>query len=49
MGKFSDNPTRDQIEQYAWDTLHAGRVIPGYGHAVLRITEPRFEAFFTIR
>ena len=23
----------------------AGRVVPGYGHAVLRITDPRFDAF----
>lgn len=45
MEQFGGNPTREQIAQYAWDTLHAGRVIPGYGHAVLRITDPRFEAF----
>lgn len=35
-------PTEDEIKQYVWDTLNAGMVIPGYGHAVLRKTDPRF-------
>ncbi len=35
-------PTEDEIRQYVWDTLNAGMVIPGYGHAVLRKTDPRF-------
>jgi citrate synthase len=43
--RFKGNPTREQLEQFAWDTLSSGRVIPGYGHAVLRITDPRFTAF----
>ena len=25
-----------------WDTLNSGRVIPGFGHAVLRKTDPRY-------
>merc|ERR1711916_280535 len=29
-------------EQFIWDTLDAGRVVPGYGHAVLRKTDPRY-------
>ena len=37
-------PTPAQFETYAWELLKAGRVIPGYGHAVLRITDPRFTA-----
>jgi citrate synthase len=41
---FDKFPTRDQIESYAWDILNSGRVIPGYGHAVLRVTDPRFTA-----
>ncbi len=40
----SDRPSKEQIEQYARDTMAAGRVIPGYGHAVLRIPDPRFTA-----
>ncbi len=43
---FGDRmPTKADIERYAWDTLNAGRVIPGYGHAVLRRTDPRYTAF----
>jgi citrate synthase len=40
--QYGGNPTRAQLEQYAWDTLNAGQVIPGYGHGVLRKTDPRF-------
>jgi citrate synthase len=43
--KFGGKPTKEQIRKYAEETLAAGRVIPGYGHAVLRITDPRFDAF----
>ena len=32
------------ISQFAWDTLNSGQVIPGYGHAVLRKTDPRYAA-----
>ncbi len=43
-------PTKEQIAEYIKKTLAAGRVVPGYGHAVLRKTDPRFTAqqdFFT--
>jgi citrate synthase len=32
----------ESITEFAWDTLKAGKVIPGYGHAVLRKTDPRY-------
>jgi citrate synthase len=35
-------PTIDEMKQFVWDTLHSGQVIPGYGHAVLRKTDPRY-------
>lgn len=38
-------PTDEQLREYAWERLDSGRVIPGYGHAVLRVTDPRFTAF----
>jgi citrate synthase len=38
----TDEPTDEQIAAYIEETLQAGRVVPGYGHAVLRITDPRF-------
>lgn len=37
-------PSKEQISQYIKDTLAAGKVVPGYGHAVLRQTDPRFTA-----
>jgi len=43
--KFGGLPSEDQLREYAWETLNPGRVIPGYGHAVLRVTDPRFTAF----
>ncbi len=36
--------TTEAIEQYIRKTLSEGKVIPGYGHAVLRRTDPRFIA-----
>ena len=35
---------KETITKFAWDTLKAGKVIPGYGHAVLRKTDPRYTA-----
>ena len=31
-----------QIKDYIWKTLKSGQVVPGYGHAVLRKTDPRY-------
>lgn len=38
----TDEPNDEQIAAYIEQTLQQGRVVPGYGHAVLRITDPRF-------
>lgn len=38
--KFTDQ----QVKDYLWKLLKSGRVVPGYGHAVLRKPDPRFEA-----
>lgn len=35
-------PTKNEMKQFVWDTLNSGQVIPGYGHAVLRKTDPRY-------
>ncbi len=35
---------REQLSGYVWDTLRRGQVIPGYGHGVLRATDPRYLA-----
>lgn len=43
--KYNGVPTKQQLINFAWETLNSGKVIPGYGHAVLRVTDPRFTAF----
>lgn len=40
--QLGDNPTDAELEKFAWDTLNSGKVIPGYGHGVLRNTDPRY-------
>ena len=37
-------PSKEQIAAYVLKTLKEGKVVPGYGHAVLRKTDPRFIA-----
>ena len=32
----------EELKKAVWDTLNSGQVIPGYGHAVLRKTDPRY-------
>lgn len=44
--EFDCVPTREQLRENAWETLNSGKVIPGYGHAVLRIADPRFTALY---
>lgn len=40
----TEDPSKDMIGDYVKKTLDSGRVIPGYGHAVLRKTDPRYTA-----
>ncbi|CCG83379.1 Citrate synthase [Taphrina deformans PYCC 5710] len=35
--------SKEDIEKYLWTKLNNGQVIPGYGHGVLRVFDPRFE------
>lgn len=43
MKKVVGNDLSDEaIKDYLWSTLNAGQVVPGYGHAVLRKTDPRY-------
>jgi len=37
-------PTEEEMKKFVWDTLNSGQVIPGFGHAVLRKTDPRYAA-----
>ena len=45
MNSEIESPENEkQVEEYLWKILKSNRVIPGYGHAVLRKPDPRFEA-----
>jgi len=37
-----DDVPDEKLHSYIWDTLKSGNVVPGYGHAVLRKTDPRY-------
>ena len=39
-----EDPSKEQIAEYVKKTLSEGRVVPGYGHAVLRKPDPRYQA-----
>jgi len=43
--QFDGVPSEEQLTKACWDLLNSGQVIPGYGHAVLRVPDPRFVAF----
>ena len=40
----TNDPSKEQIADYVQKTISEGKVVPGYGHAVLRKTDPRFTA-----
>lgn len=40
----TSRPSKEQIATYVKETIAAGQVVPGYGHAVLRRPDPRFMA-----
>lgn len=42
--QFGDSPSTNELQKYIHKTLDSGKLIPGYGHAVLRLTDPRFMA-----
>jgi len=39
---YGDGWTKADIATHVDNTLKSGKVVPGYGHAVLRKTDPRF-------
>lgn len=40
--QLGDDPSADEVKDFANKTLKSGKVVPGYGHAVLRKTDPRY-------
>jgi len=45
LEKYDKIPSEKELSEYVIATLNIGKVIPGYGHAVLRATDPRFTSF----
>ncbi|MBL8008011.1 MAG: citrate (Si)-synthase [Ignavibacteria bacterium] len=43
--EIGHSPTDEEVKAYCKNLLDTGRVVSGYGHPVLRITDPRFTAF----
>lgn len=37
-------PSEEEMKKFVWETLNSGQVVPGFGHAVLRKTDPRYMA-----
>jgi citrate synthase len=40
--ELGDDVSDDKLKEFIWRTLKSGQVVPGYGHAVLRKTDPRY-------
>ncbi|CAI5445362.1 unnamed protein product [Caenorhabditis angaria] len=43
VGEIGFKYTEEQLREWVWKHLKSGQVVPGYGHAVLRKTDPRYE------
>ncbi|KAK7686140.1 citrate (Si)-synthase [Cerrena zonata] len=44
QSKIGVDASDETVKEYVWSTLKGGQVVPGYGHAVLRKTDPRYSA-----
>ena len=44
QSSIGENASDEAVREYVWSTLKGGQVVPGYGHAVLRKTDPRYMA-----
>lgn len=42
VNECGDNISTEQLKEYVWKTLNGGKVVPGFGHGVLRKTDPRY-------
>jgi citrate synthase len=45
MEKMGGVPSEQALRDFAFETLRSGKVVPGYGHAVLRVVDPRYAGF----
>lgn len=44
QSQIGEGASDEKVAEYVWSTLKGGQVVPGYGHAVLRKTDPRYMA-----
>ncbi|XP_047336086.1 citrate synthase, mitochondrial-like [Impatiens glandulifera] len=42
VDECGENITKEQLKEFVWNTLNSGKVVPGFGHGVLRKTDPRY-------
>ncbi|KAK9129014.1 hypothetical protein Syun_017811 [Stephania yunnanensis] len=42
VDEHGENVTTEELKDYVWKKLNSGKVIPGFGHGVLRKTDPRY-------
>ncbi|XVE86226.1 hypothetical protein DITRI_Ditri18aG0018400 [Diplodiscus trichospermus] len=42
VDECGENISKEQLKEYVWKTLNNGKVVPGFGHGVLRKTDPRY-------
>ncbi|KAA3489132.1 citrate synthase, mitochondrial [Gossypium australe] len=42
VDECGENISNEQLKDYVWKTLNGGKVVPGFGHGVLRKTDPRY-------
>jgi citrate synthase len=42
VAQVGSDVSRKQLSEYVYKTLKSGKVVPGFGHAVLRNTDPRY-------
>ncbi|XP_047955814.1 citrate synthase, mitochondrial-like isoform X1 [Salvia hispanica] len=42
VGECGENVSKEDLKKYVWKTLNSGKVVPGFGHGVLRKTDPRY-------
>jgi citrate synthase len=42
VAELGETPSDQEVKDYVWQTLNSDQVVPGYGHAVLRKTDPRY-------
>ncbi|CAN6448951.1 unnamed protein product [Victoria cruziana] len=40
--QYGEKISKEQLTEHVWKTLNSGKVVPGYGHGVLRKTDPRY-------